>query len=106
MPYWSTATSCVIRSVQVDAHDAKQRTQEALGLAKWEPVDQTQCQLGLDGQVRVLARGTALAGAYWSPRLDGVLRDPQGDVASSYEGLVVLGPVGDAILSFVLRMDA
>jgi len=58
---------------------------EALGLSKWQVENQAQSEDGFDCQVGKLLGATLLAVVHGSPGLDGVLREPEGDVASVSE---------------------
>jgi hypothetical protein len=77
------------------------RDTRALGLSERQVENQAQGEDSFDCQVGQLFGASLLAVVHGSPRLDGVLREPEGDVASVSERPVVLRPVGDPNLSLV-----
>jgi hypothetical protein len=58
---------------------------EALGLSEWQMENQAQGEDRFDCQVGKLLGAALLAVVHGSPGLDGVLREPGGDVASVSE---------------------
>ena len=96
----------VIGCREIDAQPPEDRCQEALGLTQRYVEDETERQGGFDGEIGILELPAPPADASRCPRGDRVGREPEGDVASSHEGSVVLGPVPDAILCLVLRMHS
>ena len=58
---------------------------KALGLSKWQVENQAQGEDSFDCQIGKLFGATLLAVVHGSPGLDGVLREPEGDVASISE---------------------
>ena len=96
----------VIGCREIDAQPPEDRCQEALGLTQRSVEDETDRQGGFDGEIGILELPAPPADASRCPRGDRVRREPEGDVASPHEGLVVLGPVPDAIRCLVLRMHS
>ena len=63
-------------------------------------------QRGLNGEVGVRPLPTTRANPRRLPTGDGLRGAPHGDVASVDEGAIVGGPVRDAVLRLVRRMDS
>ncbi len=95
----------MIGARQGQTHQPQHRAQKALGLAQRQVEEQTQRQRGLDGDIGVNGLSPALAGHRRSPGVDGVLADPQRDVAASAQRLLVLAPVFDAKSGFIFGMS-
>ena len=96
----------VIGCREIDAQHPEDRCQAALGLTQRYVEDETERQGGFDGEIGRLELPAPPADASRCPRGDRVRREPEGDVASSHEGSVVLGPVLDAIRCRVRRMHS
>jgi hypothetical protein len=61
---------------------------------------------GLDRVIRVLFLPTPLAQWFRLPSLDGLVRDPKGDVPALHQCAVVLSPVGGSVTGLVVRMNS
>ena len=68
---------------------------EAFGLSEREMEDEPQGQHSLNGEGGVLSLAAWLAVLLWSPCADGFLREPERDVASCSERLVIFAPIAD-----------
>jgi hypothetical protein len=73
----------VVWGLQVQAHQPKQRRDEALGLPKGQVEDRPQGQGSQDCRVRVAALPSATAVRRRRPGPDGLPGEPDGDVTSS-----------------------
>jgi hypothetical protein len=84
----------VVGSFEINIDQRQTRPQETLRLTKRKLEDKAQRQGSFYRVVGELSLGTSLAGWCRFPRGDGILRDPQSDVASLHECTVVVGPPG------------
>ena len=66
----------VVRGLEVEAHQAEQRVQENLALAKRQAEDDPQRQRGQDREVRVSPLASAQAVLRWCPRGDRLFAQP------------------------------
>ena len=85
------------------AHQANQRGDEALGLSQRQVEDRSQGQCGYDRQVGVPPLSTRTASRRRIPRANGLLVEPDRDVAAVSESDIVRRPVLHAVLRLVLR---
>ena len=76
------------------------------GLAEGQVEYEPKRERSLDGDVGVLPLAATSADGLCVPAFDGVGSEPDGEIAATDERTVVLGPVGDAVLGLVLRVDA
>ena len=93
------------RRSEVELHQLEQRPDEPLGLSEGQVEDQAQGQSGLDGYVRVRPLPTSFAVAGRRPRDGSLLGEPDGDVTTIPETLLVLLPVLHAVFGLVGRVD-
>ena len=96
----------VIGCIEIDVHQGEDRTEEALGLAQWQPKDEPQRHGCLDREIRELPRSARSTGRHRSPRLNRVGGEPECHVTPLDESLLVLGPIPDAVFVLVLGMHA
>ncbi len=96
----------VVRGLVRLIQEVELGAKEALSPAQRHAVHGPQRQGRGDRQFGVLLRGSASARGRGSPGSECCWRDPHGDVAELNMGLVVLDPIGNAILGLVLRMDS
>jgi hypothetical protein len=75
-------------------------------LAKRQIENEPKHQSCLDRVVGKFPLSAATAGRCRLPVINRVLGDPQGDIASLHEGLVVLRPVADSVFGLELGMDS
>ena len=87
-------------------HQAEQRIQETLGLAKRQAEEDPQRQRGQDCEVRVPSLAAAEAVIRWCPLGDRLLAYPDRDIASAPEATLVLPSVPDSVLRLVLAIDS
>ena len=83
----------MIRAGKRHVHQGQDRMEEALGLAQWQAKEQPEHERRLNCDDGINRRGTSLTGHRRRLGVDGVLTDPQGDVATTAERLVILVPV-------------
>ena len=96
----------VVRGLEVAAHQAEQRVQEPLRLAKRVAEDDPQRQRGPDREVRVSTLPSAETVLRWYPRGNRILAQPDRDVPAAPEATLVLPPVPDSVLRLVLAVDS
>ncbi len=96
----------MIGHIQIKPCNAAQRTREFRGLPQRVPIDQAQNQGRLNGEVGILERRSTLTAAPRNPCIYGIVREQQGDIATSHQGLVVLSLVADPVLGFAFRVDS
>ena len=96
----------MVRGLEVEAHQAEQRVQETLGLAKRQVEDDPQRQRGQDREVRVPPLASAETVLRRCPRGDRLLAQPDRDVAAAPEAPLVLPPVPDSAFRLVLAVDS
>ena len=87
-------------------HQAKQRVQEPLRLAKRQAEDDPRRQRGPDREVRVSTLPSADTVLRWYPRGNRILAQPDRDVSAAPEATLVLPPVSDSVLRLVLAVDS
>ena len=92
--------------LEVAAHQAEQRVQEPLRLAKRVAEDDPQRQRGPDREVRVSTLPSAETVLRWYPRGNRILAQPDRDVSAAPEATLVLPPVPDSVLRLVLAVDS
>ena len=83
----------VVRSVEAQAHQPKQRRDEALGLPKRHVEEHAEGQRLENRQVRVARLPAPTAGRRRRPGPKGLLGEPDGDVASGAQSAFVRPPV-------------
>ena len=76
------------------------------GLSKRQVEDEPKSQRCLDRDVGVLPLPSALARRRRTPGVTRMCGDPECDIASLDQCLVVIGPVAYAVLGLVLRMHS
>ena len=96
----------VVRGLEVAAHQAEQRVQKPLRLAKRVAEDDPQRQRGPDREVRVSTLPSAETVLRWYPRGNRILAQPDRDVPAAPEATLVLPPVPDSVLRLVLAVDS
>ena len=96
----------VVRGLEVAAHQAEQRVQKLLRLAKRQAEDDPQRQRGPDREVRVSTLPSAETVLRWYPRGNRILAQPDRDVPAAPEATLVLPPVPDSVLRLVLAVDS
>ncbi len=96
----------MVRGLEVAAHQAEQRVQEPLRLAKRQAEDGPRRQRGPDREVRVSTPPSAETVLRWYPRGDRILAQPDRDVPAAPEATLVLPPVPDSALRLVLAVDS
>lgn len=72
----------VIRTGQVHVHQHQDGVEKPFGLAQRQMQEQSERQRGLDGNIGVDRLGTPLAGLRSGPGVDGLVTDPEGEVAA------------------------
>ena len=87
----------VIRARQRHIHQGQERMEKALGLAERQAKEQPKRARGRNGDVGIPRRGPSRAGPWRRPGVEGVWTEPQGDVTTSTERVVIRVPVLHAI---------
>ena len=95
----------MVGSREVEVHQFEQRSHEALGLPEGQVEDEPQGECGLDRHVGVQGLPASLATSVRRPGGGGRLGEPDGDVATIPEALLVFAPVLNAILRLVGRVN-
>src|SRR6516162_6603666 len=86
--------------LDIDAEQADDRPQRALGLAKRLMEDQAKRQSGLDRDVGIDRLAAAFSGRRSMPCRHGFLRDPDREAAAPDQGGVILRPVRHPVFRF------
>jgi len=87
------------------AHQLHDGAQQPFGVAKRQAKQPSEREGGLDRDISINRLGAALAGLRRRPGVNGVLTDPQGDVVTITERLLILAPVCHAVRGCVFRMS-
>ena len=90
----------IVGGGEVEAHHPEQGVQEPFGLEQREMVDEPQGQGGLDGEIRVPPLPAPLATPAGCPGGDRLRGHPHRHIAASNEGLIVGGPVRNAVTGY------
>ncbi len=78
--------------------------EESLRLAQRQVKEQSERECSLDRDTRLNLLPTAFSSLWRCPRLDGLVTDPEGDIAAIAQGFVILRLVVDAIGGLVFWM--
>ena len=87
----------VIGDREIELEERGQATEEALGLAERKLEDHADRERCLDRDVRVCALTTGFATSRSSPRIERVIREPDGQVATTPKTGLVLRPIPQTI---------
>jgi hypothetical protein len=79
--------------------------EETLSLAQWQAKEHAERECRLNRNIRIHGLGATLAGLGRCPGINGVLTDPQGDVTTIAQRLVILTPIFHAIRRFVVGIS-
>jgi hypothetical protein len=94
----------MIRAGQRHVHQGQEGMEEAFRLVEGQVKEQAEGERRLDGDVGIHRRGASPSRLWRCPGIDGVLTDPQGDVAAITQRFVILMPVFHTIRGLVFRM--
>ena len=95
----------MIRNLQIEANQLNERLQKTFCLSPGQTQEQPQVKSRLNSDIRVAMLATAPAGFLRRPGVDRLGREPYGQTATPHQATIVGRPVGDAVKTFVIRVD-
>ena len=95
----------MIGNLHIEANQLDKRLYKTFGLSSRQTQEQAQVKSSLYCDIRVATLATAAAVFLWRPGRDRLGREPYRQAPPPYQALIVGRPVGDAVASFVIRVD-
>ncbi len=101
----ASGKSRMVGNLHIEANQLDKRLHKTFGLPPWQTQEQAQVKSSLHRDIRVATLAASAAVLLGSPGRDRLGREPHGQTSTPYQALIAGRPVGDAVASFVIRVD-